>query len=711
MSYQTLGTANPGVGVAQLMISSIAPCTDGFATLCFDQCSLSRLADTFMNITIPNKFAPAFSMRCQIMQQFDRLFRSPFSCSVTTAIPIAFEYVQSNARIGGVGATSYEFNIMRNVDFIGRNFLMVKLPRVDCSEIINPATDYSDPTKVYLGAWHRDLIPRIIRSLSFYSRANNNVLFEYSGYDIYIFNLLFGNASKELNDIMAGEDSFTIGYDPYYVDGAALGLSSVKGINPFKGIIQGTDGSIQVNDVVNSLQIDTTMDNEEFREYYRRGLWFEAPSMKNVSPRHSIHSRRMIHNEKTLWIPLDILPFGYSIASAIPIGAVHGEIGYIHLDIYQNWLDRAFYITPLSDIPSNYNLPNHTHYAPGDIAVDGQAIGSSGDHRVGWVNTQSLGNYANPEFYKNTGACEAVECGELPATKVPTHFGDIVGGAPVDKSEIGVMNAGNAIRRDSNGKFTVLADEKGNYIAPNAGKLVSKFGMLPKVQRKADSEEIEVSIYPLSKVSSIYYEQLKNQLEVNLIQVGYKTLPSIRDLINKLPNIYITTEWNDTEVIPTMRSHIEVLNDLYIEGIVLWFIPEDSNGIESMRIYPNHLIDHELDVINKLRVSNENGQAISVHTWSMLNAVSPSVIGLNHPLPENIGIIPFAPKLVANELPYMFYDTNIVGQLRFNILPFENPGALPNGTVVNMKRGKLRILPIGVNGLVLVNLNWFRLSY
>jgi hypothetical protein len=58
----------------------------------------------------------------------------------------------------------------------------------------------TDPEQMYLGAWHRDLVPRIISQVEFYPRSSQHRLFTYTGYDIAVHNIIFGNANKEMND-------------------------------------------------------------------------------------------------------------------------------------------------------------------------------------------------------------------------------------------------------------------------------------------------------------------------------------------------------------------------------------------------------------------------------------------------------------------------------------------------------------------------------
>lgn len=709
MQASLLGSVNPATGLGAIGIGS---CTsEGITGLMHDPKTLNEMFNTFNNLPVPAKFANAVALNSQIFQQVSRVYDCPFTCSVFTTIPLAAEFVEATARSSNVN--SYEFNIMRTVDFIGRNYLMIELPRVDCMEIKDSeCNNKQDPHHCYLGAWHRDLVPRIIRSVSFYSRSNNHILFDYSGYDIYLFNLLFGNSQKELNDVMAGEDNFELAYDPYYVNGAALGLASFRGIDPFDGIVIHNDNTGTVTKVIESLQVDTTMDKAAFREFYRRGVWFETPYMKNAASRHSIHSRRMIHNAKTLWIPLDILPFGYSIQSAIPVGAVHGEVGYVRVDIYQDWLDRAFYITRLSDIPSICPMLNHKHYANGDIGPDGKTIGSiGGDPRLGWVNEMSAGRFMDPTFNGQEADPARDMDAEDDARPAYDAFNSIIDGK-VGSRETNVNHAADIARPNGNGALATFASATENrmFTTDGFGNNVSFFDKLNRTYRKGNpNDEINTYILPISRVCTSYHDHVKNLITVRLVQVGYKTLPCIRDLINKLPGLYVATEWADTEYVPSSRPHIEVLNDLFIQGIAIWVIPEDNTGIESMRMYPNHYVDHELPVISKIKQSNENGQCVEYFTWDMLNMTVPSVLGLNHRLPENIGIIPFSPKLRPNEFPYIIYDTNTCGQIRLDILPFEtNDTALTNSVFVNMKRGRILIASIGINALCIANLSLFR---
>jgi hypothetical protein len=578
----------------------------------------------------------------------------------------------------------------------------------------------SDPDHIYLGAWYRDLIPRLIQTLSFYPRANTHKLFEYSGYDIFIHNILFGNAQKEMNDLMAGEDKFELCYDPYRVSGSALGLASYKGIDAFKLYNFTTSGGVTsvtkekspdnlaTDGVIDYFQVDTTMDNEEFRNFYRANVWFETPVAQNYNARHSIHERRIVHQRKVLLIPLDILPFGYSIGSSLPSAALSGDCGFIKITLHQDWLDRCFYLTKLSDVPSLHPLVNHLHYAASDVYNTGETLGSS-DPRIGWVNDRSLGRFGDPSF-KTTNAVDAVDTTGVYSAQP----GNLFGTAPLNVRE-GIVpstyefeagtdkavNIGNGryYPKTSSDTFGLKrgGDFSKNVVRTSTSKSVSK----------GTEIETDLLVYRLGLIDPDYYNTVKSGINLKLLQVGYQTLPCIRELLSKLPNIYITTEWDDKKF-DINTTHFEINNDLYIQAIILWFIPTDKLGVESMRVYPCHYIDHELPLIAGLKLQNEQSQGTVIYDWNMLNIFNPANMRLS-PLLENIGLISYSPTLTANTFPLAYYDTNISGYLKAEFQTGSGTDALSHH--VNMKSGYFRVLSIGVNGVANVNLNLFRLIF
>ena len=753
-----IGATTQGTTFADIIINNVSGVADGviqgFAQFVHDPKSLKETVSLFSKAAAPRKFADAVVLRRVETQKLDDIWQFPLNMSCPTTTPIPWTLVEASVK-SQVGNTSWEFNLMRTVDFIGRNYIRIVLPSVDCTQITDTATKaaavsvMSDPDHIYLGAWHRDLVPRLIQSVSFYPRSNCHKLFEYTGYDIFVHNILFGNAHKEMNDLMAGEDKFELCYDPYRVDGSAMGLASFKGIDNFKeygydAVVTGGDGfqkatvytgdaTADSDQVIDYFQLDTTMDNNEFRNVYRRNVWYEAPIAQNYHARHSIHSRRMFHQAKDIVIPLDILPFGYSIASSLPSAALSGECGFIKITLWDDWLDRAFYLTKLSDIPSLHPLVNHIHYQNGDRTPQGDKLGEE-DPRIGWVNERSLGRYGDPLF---EAAMEDIGETEKDGDKYSEQFnskikfsqpGNILNGP------VGIEARENIVPTRVSFKSTNLNEipdgKAGLYRAtPNRGLAakghanIAHKNLWNNVSRTSttndwtsesrndvltDADTSKSSfLHKLSVVDQSYYSTVREAIGVKLLQVGYQTLPCIREFLSKLPNIYITTEWDDKDFSVNDQT-FNINNDLYIQGIIMWFIPTDNNNCESMRVYPCHMIDHELPLIAGLKLINEQSQGTTIFDWSTLNVLNPAQMNLN-PLIENMGLISFSPALSSNSLPYAYYDSNISGYLKAELKNGENGTNI--GTAVNLKQGYIKIISIGINGVASVNLNLFRLIF
>ena len=753
-----IGATTQGTTFADIIINNVSGVADGviqgFAQFVHDPKSLKETVSLFSKAAAPRKFADAVVLRRVETQKLDDIWQFPLNMSCPTTTPIPWTLVEASVK-SQVGNTSWEFNLMRTVDFIGRNYIRIVLPSVDCTQITDTATKaaavsvMSDPDHIYLGAWHRDLVPRLIQSVSFYPRSNCHKLFEYTGYDIFVHNILFGNAHKEMNDLMAGEDKFELCYDPYRVDGSAMGLASFKGIDNFKeygydAVVTGGDGfqkatvytgdaTADSDQVIDYFQLDTTMDNNEFRNVYRRNVWYEAPIAQNYHARHSIHSRRMFHQAKDIVIPLDILPFGYSIASSLPSAALSGECGFIKITLWDDWLDRAFYLTKLSDIPSLHPLVNHVHYNANDRTPQGDKLGEE-DPRIGWVNERSLGRYGDPLF---EAAMDDIGETEKDGDKYSEQFnskikfsqpGNILNGP------VGIEARENIVPTRVSFKSTNLNEipdgKAGLYRAtPNRGLAakghanIAHKNLWNNVSRTSttndwtsesrndvltDADTSKSSfLHKLSVVDQSYYSTVREAIGVKLLQVGYQTLPCIREFLSKLPNIYITTEWDDKDFSVNDQT-FNINNDLYIQGIIMWFIPTDNNNCESMRVYPCHMIDHELPLIAGLKLINEQSQGTTIYDWSTLNVLNPAQMNLN-PLIENMGLISFSPSLSSNQLPMAYYDSNISGYLKAELKNGENGTNI--GTAVNLKQGYIKIISIGINGVASVNLNLFRLIF
>ena len=774
-SDTTIGCSLSSTSFADIIINNVNAVAQGlisgFAQFVFDPKYLSDMVSIFNNQKIPDKFSDAVMLRRMETSRLDNQWNFPLNMSCPNTVPLPWTIIDSEIRTQTT-TFSYEYNIMRITNFIGRNYVRIVLPQVDTTEL-QDSTVLADPSKwmtdsnhMYLGSWYRDLIPRIIKKVSFYPRANAHKLFEYSGYDIFIQNILFGNAAKAMNDLMAGEDDFKLVYDPYRVHGSALGLASYKGIDNVANFqTDYTEGSnqewIQVSGkgtgiagqdgFIDSWKLDTYMDGDEFKNIYRKNVWYEAPVAQNYACRHSIHSRRFFHAKKVITFPLDILPFGYSIASSLPTAALAGDCGYLRIELYDNWFDRSFYLTKASDIPLLHPIVNHTHIVPGDVqsklnksstegasrvnasvsVEDGKVIVSGRDaFKVGWVNPTSIGRYADEVYFNKLSGLTS------DATVQPTEEDlefknmtapQIVGGEDQTKLEGLVMSRVEPTEADgsiwSSGAMSAKGKPAGITSFESSGK--TRFGQVKKdfnskVSRQKNSydysqnyntslldNDANAFVYKPSGISSTWALKLTSQITIKLLQVGYQTLPCINEFLVKLPNVYITTEWN-TKEISINDVNFDIMNDIYAQAILFWFIPIDENGIESMRLYPHHLINHEAPVIPGIKIQNEQAQGVSVYSWDLMNLTTPHILGMTQPLLENMGLISFTPNLVSNEFPSAYYDPNICGYIKGQFMKSEETNAQ---NICNLINGICRATTIGTNGVALCNLNIYRLIF
>lgn len=774
-----IGCSQSSTSFADIIINNDNAVADGlisgFAQFVHDPKYLKEFVSVFNRQMIPDQFADAVINRRIDTQELNNIWDFPLNLTCPATVPVPWTIVDATVK-AKTASTQWEFNLMRIVDFIGRNYCRIVLPEVDTTQVMDSAVrsgsvkQMEDKRHMYLGSWHRDLIPRIIKEVEFYPRSNSHKLYTYSGYDIFLHNMLFGNAMKKLNDLMAGEDAFELVYDPYAVHGSALGLASYKGVDDGKQSYSVVDsgngvdvqvasaGGVQVSGFNDAFVYDSFMDGEEFASIYRRGVWYEAPIAKNYSARHSIHSRRFVHAAKVITFPLDILPFSYSIASALPSAAIAGDCGFISIKLHPNWFDRAFYLTKLSDIPLLHPLVNHRHYEAGDVMfipgyeklVDSGkaptkdfAKVAAGNWLIGWVNPCTIGMFGDFDFAKNMLGYSGDETEKYVHSEgvIPNSM-NMVNGYPADKME-GIVYSTNAPTQPDGTVLDVdtkllrggLPAGRTTEGGSQFSQLSTKWGSTSKsfvrgkvsgavntsvtadYSRFDDLEDylgmFDVNIYTPSSIDSIFYASFESNIGLKLLQVGYQTLPCIREFLSKLPNIYMTTEWNTLEQDINTTS-FDINNDLYIQGILFWFIPIDSNGIESMRVYPHQLINHEMPVVAGLRLTNEQAQGTTIYTWDMLNEITPHILGCEQPLLDNIGLVAFTSKLAANTMPYAYYDSNIAGYIKCTLLPPSDSAtavAQKTGTIVNLKAGKLRVVSFGTNGVALVNLSLFRLIF
>ena len=775
-----LGSTDIGTSFSDIIINNVCAISDnqvsGFQSFLHDPKSLKETVEQIGKMAIPKRFIEAVTARRVATNSINGTWRCPLNLQTPLTCPLPWTVIEAAG--GSKTADNTEFQIMRMIDFIGRNYIRLELPEVDTTTIgtksigVKPAPEpMTDPEQMYLGAWHRDLVPRIISKLAFYPRSSQHKLFEYTGYDIAVHNIIFGNANKEMNDLMAGEDKFELAYDPYRVDGTALGIASFKGIDTFKQFVVDTANTTSTSVVgdngfakgsglaymgvagnstittdvfpytsgesdgfVDTFQLDTTMDDEEFKNFYRRNVWYEAPVAVPYDCRHSIHSRRFFHRKAVIIIPLDVLPFGYSIESSLPTAALAGDCGFISIQRNSDWFNRAFYLTRLSDVPSLHPLVQHTHLAEGDYVlqkaintktnsiVDAYGTLAAKDPRLGWVNPRSVGHYGDPSLILNSGATNApTDASELKdGNEHMAQEGAIVNGQSVGlEGLVPTVNQPVVAGPDSNLQYATQYMPKHQAYGGRVVNGSKSFSKIPTSAAASAANRLDyntigdptlenVFLHKPSDIDKTWYDARTSELSIRLLQVGYVTLPCIKQLLTKLPNIYLTTEWQDTDLTINNQDW-QINNDLYIMALLFWFIPTDSNGIESMRVYPHHKLDTEYPLVAGMSLQNEQSQGKITYSWDMLNLMTPAHMGLS-PLLSNMGIISFTPLMKPNSLPFAIYDQNISGYLKGRFLKGEASSNVYTGCV-NMRSGIVKCVSVGINGVALVNLSLFRLVF
>ena len=741
-----LGATAIGNSFTDIIMSAVNMVSDGrtsgFQTFLHDPRSLNETAEAIGKMTIPKRFIEAVTARRVATQKINDSWKCPLNLQTPLTCPLAWTIVESSTT-NVIQNNEYHFQMMRTVDFLGRNYIRIELPEVDTTQISigGHANDMTDPANIFLGAWHRDLVPRIIDTVTFYPRTSQHSLFEYTGFDIAIHNIVFGNSNREMNDLMAGEDRFELTYDPYRVDGTALGIASFKGVDAFKEFEAGANGeftevkaangqsvgmiadiyntssqSIETDGFIDYFQRDKSMDIAEYRTYYRRNVWYEAPVAVPYDARHSIHSRRLVHERSVIIIPLDVLPFGYSVESSLPTAALSGDCGYISLKLFNNWFDRSFYLTRMSDVPTLYPVPQHKHYAVGDACYEfdyentniltgepslklGEVTAESG--LAGWVNVRSVGRFNDPEFDEKTAESIAND-------REQTHGrqqGNVVGKQSSLEAVVPTITKPKQQTGGESTKVTYAPSKFGGATKQKGFTHSAASRNAIQVASSLDFETQETSLLiPPSYIDKAWAQGVASELSLKLLQVGYSTIASIKTLLVKLPNIYITTEWKDDDVALT-QDQFNIKNDLYTMAIAFWFIPHDVHEIPSMRVYPHQKIDTEAPIVAGFSFQNEQSQGNTCMTWDMMNLMTPAHMGLK-PLLSNIGILSFSPMIHPNQMPYAIYDQNLSGYITCK---YEMPNKSSNH--VNLKKGTLKTIAIGVNGIALCNLAMFRLVF
>lgn len=817
-SSEVLGSTQEGSTIPDVIINVAegngSKRIGGFGQVVHNPIELKTLVEGFAQEEIPSFFADAVMLRRIELQKINDTWDFPLAAAVPNTVPLPSTVIEASEKAAFTNF-SVEYNIMRHLDFIGRNILRIELPTIDLYDINAEAVSKSDPTQnMYLGAWYRDLVPRIIKEVAIYPKSSTHQLYTYSGYDIFIHNIIFGNERKEMNDLMSGEDKFELCYDPYRVDGSALGAQSYKGLDVYKNYTfnkdtaqenlyaatQSSGQSYGQDGLVDFYAPSDLMDYEEFTDMYRQDSWFERPVAQNYLSRHSIHSRRVCHYGRSINVPLDILPFSYNIGSALNTASISGETGFIRITVHDDWVSRAFYCTALCDVPPAHRLVNHRHFENGDMfeftALDGSTrvhgtVGNDdGDMLIGWVNTRSLGRFGDAEFRSQNNG-EDTNSNDFNVLNAYATEGAVINDPGASRKD-NIVQTGISINTTENikpnvgvvpgsraGKFMTHAyggntDRYGLVSAPTAANVSNQLYVngtsneqvnvnsdrtryLPSMSALYDTktgrtygskynrnfyagarststtamasdndivadilvsklDEYSPVVKPLIAINSSYDQTVRSNLRLRLFQIGFQTLQCVSELMTKLPNIYITTEWNEMDIQvrdPLNEISFRINNDLYQVANVFWILPTDAYNIENTRVYACNKINHEMPLVNVLEMKTQLNQGNCRYDWDMLNIVNPAYMGLN-PLMENIGIISYSPEIHANAYPLAYYDPNINGQLEGKFCLGKNiyhnfVGA--DRYSINIRRGVVKIISIGINGVVNVNLQLYRLVF
>lgn len=610
---------------------------------------------TKMGPTTTTHLATLVTRLRQATAEISQVYNFGFNLQATPEVPIAQTIV--SAEVKQSNAFTTKFNIQATVDFVGTTYMVLNMPTIDIPLMCKDAS----VKQSYIGAWKNDLVPLIIDNISLQSKAASFELLSFSGHDIWIWMMLFSGANKKMNDYLMGADEFEIKYSQFalnanhpgiaayssftFADGDLHKSQDMNKFTPHSGTgdnaVNASYGGAVNADTPNQLFIlDQTMDQEEFVNYYRSNLWYEAPVIRNISPRHSIHSHRSVHEAFQLTIPCDFLPFGSCLAQSIATRALGSEACSIDITIKSNWLENAFYLIDHDSIKHSVPLQQHYHDATtGAVTmIHDPTITSPVDTAA---DVGSIENVIRPQGFTSLSGLNVVE--------------------PLN------IKSGNVVNT--------------NYT--NASKVAYNS------KDAADSLNLTAC---MTTISSVFRNQvaLIPVPQVTCYQTGYSTLPNILELLSSNPQILITSDMKD-ETLEANTQSINLTNTTFIQGMTFTIIPRDkygvnNNGIPSYTIEAHHLINSEQPVCEGLSIANMIGSGLTSYSWEMLNKINPRQVGLA-PLNYNTGLIAFGPAITPNSPPPCIYDFGTSGYITVNI--FESP---TNGSGLLNIRGNAQMI-------------------
>lgn len=741
-----IGATRAQVTFPDLIINNVSLVADGaqqgFENIVHNPRQLIQETVDFSAIQIPSKLADAVSLRNKYTKIIAEKFNFPFCSTLINSVPTPWTLFET--AIDTESDMKYTYNFSRIPDFIGKNYLHFELPKVDLPSTLPPTIqDLNNPNvqipkNRFLGAWHNDLIPRIIKEVIIKNKQASYDLYTYTGYDIWMYNLFFNQHQQNMSDVLCGQDNFELVYDPF-------DFSNI--INPY----------YQYNNRVILNGVSVT---DEY--YYINGKYYENPVMRNtVKVGHSIHERRAVHEAYVISVPMDILPFGSTMMTSVPTAALATECGYITFTFYNDWFNRAFYLvntavtgksvvsapsaeyTTYSGSYEVYNSILPTNVAP--IGIGTTINTTTKADQLGAVSLTGLSLLAKaapseaaggtsglnlPIQLDNTYVGLSMSPYNMQSIKVDNIFEAPELGGNINVPRAASMTASNIAIHESIDTINNVMLDTGRATPPNPMSVTSNM-VSARVNEYNPIPPIVDTVWNMnwylyspsnirSNESQSSFESLyAKKFRISLLQTGYTLLTQIKNVLTKFPVIFINTTWN-TQIfdVAALGNKVNISNDSYIQAIAFVFIPIEKN-IEFLRVYPHQLSKPELPMLHRLVLQTDNNQGETICDWPMLNKIIPFQAGMDC-LPQNVGLFTFAPTLEKNNFPLAFYDTNFYGEIK---LQFKVDTATPspysyidaNGQaqsrLVNLKQGNVYITSIGINGLVILNLQFNRLIF
>ena len=123
MNTERLGSQIKGATFPDVIINVVEGTATnrvaGFAQIVHNPRELKTIVDTLAQQEIPLIFADAVLLRRSELQQINDIWDFPLNMTCETTVPLPWTICEATRRGNGQGANSYEYNIMRIIDFIG----------------------------------------------------------------------------------------------------------------------------------------------------------------------------------------------------------------------------------------------------------------------------------------------------------------------------------------------------------------------------------------------------------------------------------------------------------------------------------------------------------------------------------------------------------------------------------------------------------------